>query len=142
MAVILDTDILTLLLEDSSPESTRIQRRLEQILDFEVFTTIVSIQEQFQGRLAAINHPRDDRHLLVSFQKLLSAWERFVRMNVLLFDANALQCFHDLRRRRIRIGTNDLRIASIALTRNAKVVTRNLRDFEHVPGLVVEDWTV
>lgn len=34
----------------------------------------------------------------------------------------------------------DLKIASIALTQDALLVTANLRDFEQVPGLRVENW--
>ena len=47
-----------------------------------------------------------------------------------------------LRPQRIRVGTMDLRIASIALSRGLTVLTRNLRDFRRVPGLLAEDWTV
>jgi tRNA(fMet)-specific endonuclease VapC len=49
--------------------------------------------------------------------------------------------FETLRRQRVRIGTVDLRIASIALARGFTVLTRNLVDFERVPGLAAEDWT-
>ena len=34
----------------------------------------------------------------------------------------------------------DLRIASIALTHDATLLSRNLRDFTKIPGLRVEDW--
>ena len=38
------------------------------------------------------------------------------------------------------IGDFDLMIASIALENNEKLVTRNLKHFNRVPGLVVERW--
>jgi tRNA(fMet)-specific endonuclease VapC len=44
-------------------------------------------------------------------------------------------------RQRLYVGSNDLKIAVTALENNATVVTRNLRDFGRVPGLVCEDWT-
>jgi len=44
------------------------------------------------------------------------------------------------RGQRIRIGTMDLKIASIALVNDALLVTANQRDFEQVPGLRVENW--
>jgi tRNA(fMet)-specific endonuclease VapC len=38
-----------------------------------------------------------------------------------------------------RIGRGDCQIAAIALRHNATVVTRNLRHFEQVPGVLCED---
>ena len=66
----------------------------------------------------------------------------FNQVNVLEFDRDAYNCYTELLRQRIRIGTQDLRIAAIAISRNGILVTRNKRDFERVPGLVFEDWSV
>jgi tRNA(fMet)-specific endonuclease VapC len=41
---------------------------------------------------------------------------------------------------RVRIGTMDLRIASLALTHETLLLSRNLVDFQKVPGLRVENW--
>ena len=50
--------------------------------------------------------------------------------------------FERLRHEGIRIGTQDLRIASIALNRDAILITRNARDFNLVPTLRILDWSV
>ena len=39
------------------------------------------------------------------------------------------------------IGGNDLWIAAHALAGNMTVITNNLREFQRVPGLKVEDWS-
>ena len=56
-------------------------------------------------------------------------------------DEAAAAAFQRLRRRHRRIGTMDLKIAAIVLSRNATLLSRNLRDFGHIPDLHVEDWT-
>ena len=61
---------------------------------------------------------------------------------VLAFDVAAATVFDGLLARRVRIGTMDLRLASIALSQGLILVTRNASDFRQVPGLVIEDWTV
>jgi tRNA(fMet)-specific endonuclease VapC len=41
---------------------------------------------------------------------------------------------------RQQVGTQDLKIACICLAHDATLLTRNLADFEPVPGLRVENW--
>ena len=44
-------------------------------------------------------------------------------------------------RQKVRIGTRDLRIAATVISKNGILVTRNLQDFERIPGLRFEDWS-
>ena len=56
-------------------------------------------------------------------------------------DSAAANVFEQLRRDRVRIGTMDLKIASITLVHDAILVSRNVSDFRRVRELRVEDWT-
>ena len=60
---------------------------------------------------------------------------------VLDFDEGASQQFESLRQQKIRIGTQDLRIASIVLATGGILVSRNRKDFRQVPNLTIEDWS-
>jgi tRNA(fMet)-specific endonuclease VapC len=61
---------------------------------------------------------------------------------ILQYTAQAQSIYQTLKANRIRVGTQDLRIASIVLAHNGVLLTRNLKDFEKVPNLLVQDWSV
>jgi tRNA(fMet)-specific endonuclease VapC len=46
-----------------------------------------------------------------------------------------------LKTAKLNIGKTDLRIAATVLEHGAILVTRNTRDFQRVPSLVLEDWS-
>lgn len=48
----------------------------------------------------------------------------------------------DTDHQKIRIGTQDLRIAAIILSQDGILVTRNQRDFVQIPNLILEDRTI
>jgi tRNA(fMet)-specific endonuclease VapC len=68
------------------------------------------------------------------------------RLPLLALDAETAACYGRIRSRLERLGTpigaNDLWIAAQAQRHGATVVTDNLREFERVPGLGVENWLV
>jgi tRNA(fMet)-specific endonuclease VapC len=77
---------------------------------------------------------------------LIQLFTYLKKIDILGFDESAdrqfrklLQDNPSLRKARIQ---RDMRIAAIALSRNATVVTRNHRDFGQVPGLRIEDWMI
>jgi len=65
------------------------------------------------------------------------------RYEILSFTETAIQRFDHLVSLRLGVGRMDLRIAAIALESGGlTVVTRNQRDFKHVPGVTTVDWSV
>jgi tRNA(fMet)-specific endonuclease VapC len=73
------------------------------------------------------------------FQRLLL---NFTRLNILAFDREAADEYEQLNGIGVRIGAMDLRIAAVAIANDCVLVTRNTVDFERVPGLRFEDWTL
>lgn len=65
-------------------------------------------------------------------------------LTVVPLDAPADEHYADIRatleREGTPIGSHDLFIAAHARSRGATLLTRNLREFQRVPGLRVEDW--
>src|SRR5262245_61444332 len=141
MAILLDTDHISIL-QYPGPAAAAIEHRLTQISSDAVRVCIVSFQEQARGWLAVLHRARKRADVLKAFSNL-QVFLRFYRARAVLpFDEAAMDEFERLQRQRIRIGTNDLRIAAIAKANGVKLLSRNLRDFRQVPGLDVEDWTV
>jgi tRNA(fMet)-specific endonuclease VapC len=60
---------------------------------------------------------------------------------ILSFTDAAAEVYEQFQKKRPRTGRMDLRIASIAASNNATLVTRNLGDFKDIDGLAVEDWS-
>jgi tRNA(fMet)-specific endonuclease VapC len=136
--VSLDTDHLVEL-DRGSSQGAALQRKLEDAGD-EVATTIISAEEQFRGWLAQLHRQRDPHEQIATYQRLQRRIAFFAAWHVLPWDTNAADILQGLRRQRVRIGTMDLKIASIVLAYDATLLSRNLRDFQQVPNLRVEDW--
>jgi tRNA(fMet)-specific endonuclease VapC len=81
-----------------------------------------------------------DHDLARHYEQLAALLDFFSNWDVLNFDSAAADEYLRLRQLRVRLGTYDLKIASIAIANGALLLTANLRDFSRVPGLRVEDW--
>ena len=139
--VILDTDHLSVLERREQPAVGYLLRRLAEVSPLEVMTTVISYEEQMRGWMAYIARARSMAQQITAYGRLLSHLESYRGIPVLGFDEAAASQFQRLRRRHRRMGTMDLKIAAIVLSRNEILLSRNLGDFGQIPNLQVEDWT-
>lgn len=138
--ILLDTDHLTLLKYPASERSVRLSEKLRMRPGEVVAISIVSIEEQMRGWLAAIAKERLAKRQVFGYAELANLFEYFRSYTILLFDERAAEQFDNLRASKIRLGTMDLKIAAIALVNQALLLSANRCDFEQVPGLRVESW--
>jgi len=138
MFVVLDTNHFRELRENS-PEGRRLQSRIEHV-NASVFGCIVSAEESLQGRIAFIRSRRAGRDQVAGYSRLQDTMEALASLTLLPFDEEAAAMFQAIEGLRLRIGTMDLKIAAICLVHDAQLLTRNLVDFEKVPGLKVQNW--
>jgi predicted nucleic acid-binding protein len=127
-----DTDVLSATIRPAPP--LHLIRRLATVPPQDQFTTSITVGELIYG---ARRVGRED---------LSPQVEQIIRraQTVLPFDLNAARTFGALKatleRRGIPLAEPDLRIASIVLSRGLILVTRNVRHFQRVPELSVENW--
>ena len=142
MKYLLDTDHISFLQRRSAPEHTILVARMSEhpITDFAF--SVVSFHEQALGAHTFVGRARTTADVIRGYTLLSEILDGFLNAPVLRFDVAAGAMLDSLRAQRVRIGTMDLRIAAIALSRELVLLTRNGRDFGRVPGLQTEDWTV
>jgi tRNA(fMet)-specific endonuclease VapC len=134
---LLDTDHVTLYQHGNTTVRSAIATRLPANLT----TTIITAEEQLRGRLAQTHRAKTGAERLQAYRRLQELLEFYTVATVVPFDAEAERKYHALVGARLRVGTQDLKIAAIALSLGAAVVTRNRQDFGQVPGLLIEDWS-
>jgi tRNA(fMet)-specific endonuclease VapC len=101
-----------------------------------LFISVVTQAELAFGSLKSSDPPRNDARLARLVEHL----------SILPFGSAAVDDYAAIRlhleRSGSRIGPNDLLIAAQARAASLVMVTGNRREFDRVPGLVVENWLV
>ncbi len=141
MKYLLDTDHISFLQRRSSSEFVQLTLQIAQhpISDFTL--SVISFHEQVIGAHNFINRAQNNTDLARGYALLSEILNGFAKAPVLPFDPKAISIFDEMRSQKVRVATMDLRIASIAISNNLVLLTRNTRDFSGVPNLVIEDWT-
>jgi len=130
--ICLDTDVLSLFLRTGAPPAA--QRRLAELTAESNFTTAITLAELLYGAVKRRN------------PSLLRTIEEYVEgeVSIVEFDEQAARAYAEIRVELEAVGQRledaDLRIAAICLAHDLTLVTGNVRHFERVPGLRVENW--
>lgn len=135
---VLDTNHLAEL-EENSAVGRLLRTRLASQSD-PLATTIITVEEHLRGWLALLNRSNDPDWQIPVYARLQKQVDLFANWLVLPFDQEAAALLRQFQKQRIRIGAMDLKIACIAITHDATLLTRNTVDFARVPGLHFENW--
>ena len=129
---LIDTNICIYLINGSSKN---LQQKIESFHPYEIAVSAISVAELEYGASKS-QHVGLNRTTL---HKFLSAFE------ILPFDDRDAESFGIIRAHLEKMGTPigayDMQIAAQGIARGIIVVTNNVREFERVPSLHVENWT-
>lgn len=135
-----DTDVLVELLKGQAAYAAKAQA----IPPAEQFVPIVVVEEIQRGRLNGIRQAEAGKGRL-SLERAYELYERTFAalraMPLLSYTKEAHEQYQTWRTAKVNVSTHDLRIAAICVAFAAKLITRNRRHFERIPGLTVEFWT-
>jgi tRNA(fMet)-specific endonuclease VapC len=134
---LLDTDHLSLYQRGHAAVREHILRTPSAQLALAVITA----EELLRGRLAQIRAAKNEAEQIKACHWLGESLELLKEFAILPYDQLASQKYQLLREQKLRVGSQDLRIAAVALARQATLVTANQIHFAQVSGLSLEDWT-
>lgn len=137
--LVLDTDHVTEYQRGKSVAAQRLKQRLDSATE-PFSTTIITVEENMRGWMAAIRRSNDPRVQIDGYTRFQRLFNFYATWNILEWDAAAVNVYESMRKAGVRVGTMDMKIASIALANNATLLTRNTNDFNRIPGLNIEDW--
>jgi tRNA(fMet)-specific endonuclease VapC len=132
---IFDTDIYTNVIKKIPSEI--LLNRLKKVPRRDQFTTTITIGEVYYGLMKVSSRTR----LLRLFEDVL-----LPRATILPFAFSAAKKYGEIRSFLEKQGTPlanaDLQIAAIALSMKMTLITGNLKHFQRVPKLSVENWLI
>jgi tRNA(fMet)-specific endonuclease VapC len=137
---ILDTDHLSVI-DRGGANAQRLLQRLTSINPAQVVMSIIRYEEQMRGWLSYAAKAQTLEKQVEAYKELKRQLTNYCTIPIIDFDEQSAQEFQRLRKLYPRLGTMDLKIASVALVNQAVLLTRNTSDFGRIIGLLIEDWT-
>lgn len=133
---LLDTDHLTLF-EYGHP--ALLQKIISQAIGA-VGISPISVEEALRGRLALLAKAKTGQERVLRYTRLADTVQMLGQFPLAAYDDKAEAEYQHLRSLKLKIGTQDLKIAAVTRSHSLTLLTRNRQDFATVPELLVEDW--
>ena len=118
-----------------------VMRHLASKTPAQVFISVITAEEIMRGRLAQIRAAKTEAEHIKACYWLTEALELLKEFTILPYDQLASQHYQTLQKQKLGVGSQDLRIAAVALATQGTMVTANRIHFAQVSGLSLEDWT-
>jgi tRNA(fMet)-specific endonuclease VapC len=135
-----DSDILT----DLFGGNAALIQRLNAIDVDKRCIPIVAAAEIVRGWLAAVRQAEAGKGRLTlafAFGRFQQSLVNMAPFTFLPYSAGADALVKQWKAARIRVSSNDMRIAAICIVHGATLVTRNARDYSRIPGLTLDVWS-
>jgi len=118
----------------------RVCRQVATHSPTELATTVITIEEQLRGWYTRVRRAKKRDELAKAYQALADTAKALSGLAIFSFTESAIIRYEGLKALGIRISKADLRIGAITLENGGTLVTRNLRDFQQIPNLPLENW--
>jgi len=131
-----DTDVVTEILLGNAAYVAR----AAAVPIHEQSVPVIVLEEIMRGRLNVIRQAEAGRanvSITRAYELFEETFRDFRRLQILSLVEQAEELCQQWRQQGIRIATHDLRIAALCVAHTAKLISRNRRDFERIPGLMV-----
>lgn len=134
---LLDTDSFSLYMRYDMPMFTSVIRHMP----LGIGLPIIAVEEIWNGWQAVIRNSKSAVDAATAYQRLADTLIELKNWSIITPSPEALLTFKQLKKAKLNVGGNDLKIAAIAMSIGAILVTGNTRDFNRIAGLSIEDWS-
>lgn len=135
---LIDTDTFSLYLQ----HNPAVIGAMVSHLSDHIAVSVITVQEVWDGWAAVIAKAKTPDQIAAAYSRLTNTLNELKNWSVVSFSTESVIRYAALKKQKLNVGSNDLKIASIAIETGAIVVTRNRRDFARIPGVVIEDWSM
>ena len=131
MMIFFDTDTLSYFSTGNSVIGDKMQKAIND--GNQICLTIINVYEILKGLKYKSNKNKEQ-------------WFKNFLPNITIFYLDdraidkAADIYSDLRKRGLTIGDADIFIASIVIANGGKFITNNIRHYQNIDGLIMENW--